>query len=53
MICVGSVGIGAVAREFLGSTAAALAEKAHCPVAIIRTPREQAGFGRRLDRRRD
>jgi nucleotide-binding universal stress UspA family protein len=38
MICVGSVGIGAVARELLGSTAASLAENARCPVAIIRTP---------------
>lgn len=37
MVCVGSVGIGSVAREFLGSTAASLAERAHCPVAIIRT----------------
>jgi nucleotide-binding universal stress UspA family protein len=38
MVCVGSVGIGVVARELFGSTAATLAEKAHCPVAIIRTP---------------
>jgi hypothetical protein len=37
MICVGSVGIGRVARKFLGSTAGALAEGAHCPVAIIRS----------------
>jgi nucleotide-binding universal stress UspA family protein len=36
MICVGSVGIGRFARAFLGSTAAELAEAAHCPVAIIR-----------------
>ncbi|WP_375481424.1 universal stress protein [uncultured Mycobacterium sp.] len=37
MVCVGSVGIGRLAHMLLGSTAAALAEKAHCPVAIIRT----------------
>ncbi len=36
LMCVGSTGIGAVARRFLGSTASALAEKAFCPVAIIR-----------------
>ena len=36
MICVGSVGIGRYARAVLGSTATELAEKAHCPVAIIR-----------------
>ena len=40
MICVGSVGIGRIARELLGSTAATLAEKALCPVAIIRTPHD-------------
>jgi nucleotide-binding universal stress UspA family protein len=37
MVCVGSVGIGRFARAFLGSTAAELAEGAHCPVAIIRS----------------
>ena len=41
MICVGSVGIGRFARAFLGSTAAELAEAAHCPVAIIRTKQSQ------------
>jgi nucleotide-binding universal stress UspA family protein len=41
MICVGSVGIGRFARALLGSTAAELAEAAHCPVAIIRTQRSQ------------
>jgi nucleotide-binding universal stress UspA family protein len=41
MICVGSVGIGRFARAFLGSTAAELAEAAHCPVAIIRTRQSQ------------
>ena len=38
MVCVGSVGIGAVASKIWGSTAASLAEKAYCPVAIIRSP---------------
>lgn len=37
MVCVGSTGIGANAGEVLGATAAALAENAHCPVAIIRS----------------
>jgi nucleotide-binding universal stress UspA family protein len=36
MICVGSVGIGRSARAILGSIATELAEKARCPVAIIR-----------------
>ncbi|MCP9270984.1 universal stress protein [Mycolicibacterium arenosum] len=36
MVCVGSVGIGAVARAVLGSTAVDVAQGAHCPVAIIR-----------------
>lgn len=42
MICVGSVGIGRYARAILGSTATELAEKAHCPVAVLRTDVEQA-----------
>jgi nucleotide-binding universal stress UspA family protein len=37
MICVGSVGIGRVARKLLGSTADTVARKAHCPVAIVRS----------------
>ena len=41
MICVGSVGIGRYARSILGSTATELAEKAQCPVAIIRAQRSQ------------
>ncbi|MDP7735067.1 universal stress protein [Mycobacterium paragordonae] len=41
MICVGSVGIGRYARALLGSTAADLAEKAYCPVAVVRTDTEQ------------
>ena len=36
LVCVGSVGIGRYAQAVLGSTATGLAEKAHCPVAIIR-----------------
>lgn len=41
LVCVGSVGIGRYARSILGSTATELAEKAHCPVAVIRPPDEQ------------
>jgi nucleotide-binding universal stress UspA family protein len=37
LICVGSVGIGRFARSILGSTATELAEKARCPVAVLRT----------------
>ena len=37
MICIGSVGIGAIARKLLGSTAESVASDAHCPVAVIRT----------------
>ena len=40
MICIGSVGIGQLARKVIGSTADAVAQNAHCPVAIIRTDRE-------------
>ncbi|MEN4479699.1 universal stress protein [Mycolicibacterium cosmeticum] len=36
MICVGSSGMGRLARSVLGSTAATLAELAACPVGIIR-----------------
>lgn len=41
MVCVGSVGIGRYARAILGSTAAELAEKAYCPVAVLRTEQDQ------------
>jgi nucleotide-binding universal stress UspA family protein len=41
MVCVGSVGIGRYARSILGSSATELAEKAHCPVAVVRTDSEQ------------
>jgi nucleotide-binding universal stress UspA family protein len=37
MVCLGSVGIGRVARAVLGSTAAEVAEGACCTVAIIRS----------------
>lgn len=40
MICLGSVGIGWVARKVLGSTADAVARHAHCPVAIVRSNRQ-------------
>jgi nucleotide-binding universal stress UspA family protein len=43
MICVGSVGIGRYARALLGSTATEVAEKAHCPVAVIRSQPDQPG----------
>ena len=45
MVCVGSVGIGAIARELRGSTAASLAEKAYCPVAIVRYPHSAPASG--------
>ena len=41
MICVGSVGIGRYARSILGSAATELAEKAHCPVAVLRAKPNQ------------
>ncbi len=40
MVCVGSVGTGWVARKVLGSTAATVAQKALCPVAVIRSGRD-------------
>jgi nucleotide-binding universal stress UspA family protein len=43
MICVGSVGIDRYSRALLGSTATEVAEKAHCPVAVIRSHRDQSG----------
>ncbi len=42
MVCVGSVGMGWVARKVLGSTAGTVADKAHCPVAIIRSSHDAA-----------
>jgi nucleotide-binding universal stress UspA family protein len=43
MICVGSVGIGRYFRALLGSTATEVAEKALCPVAVIRSQPDQLG----------
>ncbi len=45
MMCVGSVGISWAASRVLGSTAAALASRAHCPVAIIRSDTDMAPAG--------
>lgn len=42
MVCVGSVGIGRLARKVLGSTAEDVARRATCPAAIIRTNRGAA-----------
>lgn len=41
MMCVGSTGIGRVLKALFGSTAAAVAQRAQCPVAIIRSRRSQ------------
>lgn len=38
MLCVASVGMGVIARSMMGSTAASVADRAHCPVAVIRPP---------------
>ena len=40
LLCVGSVGIGWIARHVLGSTAAVVSEKAHCPVVVVRNSTE-------------
>ena len=47
LVCVGSEGKGPCAQMPLGSTAAALARHAHCPVAIVRsggTPQTDSGW---------
>jgi len=38
MICLGASGLGRLGRAMLGSTAAAVAERASCSVAIVRSP---------------
>jgi nucleotide-binding universal stress UspA family protein len=43
MVCVGSTGIDRYSRALLGSTATEVAEKAHCPVAVIRSQPHQPG----------
>ena len=43
MVCVGSTGIDRYSRALLGSTATEVAEKAHCPVAVIRSQPDQPG----------
>jgi hypothetical protein len=43
MICVGSLGIDRYSRALLGSTATEVAEKALCPVAVIRSQPDQPG----------
>jgi nucleotide-binding universal stress UspA family protein len=47
MLCCGSVGIGWVAKRLLGSTAATVAEKAHCPVVIVRS-KSDVGSGQSI-----
>ena len=44
LVCVGSIGIGALAAKIWRSTAD-LAEKAYCPVAIIRSPHSAPASG--------
>lgn len=43
MVCVGGVGLHHFRPERAGSTAAAVAQSAHCPVAVIRCHGERAG----------
>lgn len=42
LVCVGSVGIAPLCHQTLGSTAVNVAEQAHSPVAIIRSPRSSS-----------
>lgn len=42
MVCVGSMGLGRLARRVLGSTAENVAQRALCPAAVIRTTRGAA-----------
>ena len=48
MVCVGSAGVGRVARRLLGSAAAVLATHAHCPVAVIRSVDDVLSTGDRI-----
>lgn len=41
LICLGSTGIGRICAKVLGSTAATVAERACCPVAIIRCAHDE------------
>jgi nucleotide-binding universal stress UspA family protein len=43
MVCVGSTGINRYSRALLGSTATEVAEKARCPVAVIRSQPDRPG----------
>ncbi len=43
MVCVGAVGLHHFRAERAGSTAAAVAQSAHCPVAVIRRHGDRAG----------
>ncbi|GAB3017329.1 universal stress protein [Mycobacterium bourgelatii] len=43
MVCVGAVGLHHIRPDRMGSTAAALAVSAHCPVAIIRGDNRRTG----------
>lgn len=61
IVCVGSAGIGWGAGRLLGSTAATLAEKARCPVVVVRrqpetsrkdVPRLAGGRSRQSGRQR-
>ena len=45
MVCVGSIGIGAIASKMWGSTAASLAQQAYSSVAIIRSPHSAPASG--------
>ena len=44
MVCIGSVGIGRMARKVLGSTADTVARRARCPVAILRTDHDSTEY---------
>lgn len=38
LVCVGAIGLKHASYGRIGSTAAAVAESAHCPIAVVRTP---------------